>query len=83
MEAAASDPAAESGQLLRQSVSAAGPVWERTYDHDEFCRFMNARGWTAVQTIAVIRAVHGGTLHDAVDRYNSWWHQNQAESAAP
>lgn len=83
MDAGTSDRSDESARLLRGWVSEAGPVWERSHDQDEFRRFMHARGWTAIQTIAVIRAVQGGTLHDAVDRYNSYWHQNQAESAAP
>ncbi|MGR7001260.1 hypothetical protein ACU686_29700 [Yinghuangia aomiensis] len=83
MDAAASGHSDESARLLREWVGEASPVWERSHDHDEFRRFMHARGWTAIQTIAVIRAVHGGTLHEAVDRYNSYWRQNQTESAAP
>lgn len=64
-------------------VSQARPVWERTHDHDELRRFMHAQGWTAIHSIAVIRALHGGTLRDAIDRYQSYWELNQAESAAP
>ncbi|MDI2128142.1 hypothetical protein [Yinghuangia seranimata] len=62
---------------LQESAEQARPVWEQQPEHDAFRRFLKAQGWSAITSIYVIRSVQGCDLKDAVQIYDSYWHEEQ------